>query len=72
MKIIVIQISTGVWVRLLSKSAAPFAKVAAIRIPVIIIRTVRNYSTLVPKDFETMSGMVSPSFLRDMNPEKKS
>ena len=39
MKIIVMQISTGVWVRLLSKSAAPFAKVAATRIPVITIST---------------------------------
>ena len=72
MNITVIQISIGIWVKSLSKSAAPFAKVVATRIPVIIMRTARNFSTLVPKYFETMSGMVSPSFLRDMNPEKKS
>ena len=72
MNIIVIQISNGIWVKLLIKSAAPFAKVAATRIPVIIIRTETNFSRPDPKYFETMAGIVRPSSLTDMNPAKKS
>ena len=72
MKIIVMQISTGIWVKLLIKSAAPFAKVAETRIPVIMIRTATNFSRPHPKYFETIFGIVRPSSLMDMNPAKKS
>ena len=66
------QMSTGIWVRLLTKSAAPFAKVAETRMPVTTIRIPTNIRTLFPKYFETMLGIVNPSFRIDMNPEKKS
>ena len=59
-------------VRLLINSAAPVAKVAATRMPVSTIRTAIIFRILVPKYFEMMFGIVIPSFLRDMNPEKKS
>ena len=72
MNITDIQISTGIWVRLLSKSAAPFAKVADTRTPVITMRTATNFSSFVPKYFETIFGIVNPSSRKDMNPEKKS
>ena len=59
-------------VKLVSKSAAPFAKVAPTRIPVTMMRNAMNFWTVLPKYFEIMFGSVNPSFLRDMNPEKKS
>ena len=70
--IIVIQKIIGILVKLLSKSAAPVAKVAETRIPVITMRTAIIFCILVPKYFEMMFGIVNPSFLKDMNPEKKS
>ena len=59
-------------VRSVSKPAAPFAKVAETKIPVITIRTAMNFWILVPRYFEIMFGIVYPSFRTDMNPEKKS
>ena len=72
MNITVMQIITGIWVKLAIRSAAPFAKVAATRIPVIIMRTVTNFRSPLPKYFDTILGIVNPSSRMDMNPEKKS
>ena len=72
MNITVTQISIGILVMSVSSPAAPFAKVAETKIPVSITRTAMNFWTLVPKYFETMFGIVNPSFRMDMNPEKKS
>ena len=72
MNISVVQISISILVRFVSKPAAPFAKVAETKMPVMIIRTAMNFWTLPPKYFEMMLGIVNPSFRTDMNPEKKS
>ena len=72
MNITVRQMITGICVRLLIKSADPFAKVAETRIPVIITRNATYFSNRAPIYFETIFGIVKPSSLRDMNPEKKS
>ena len=72
MNIAVIQISIGIFVKVVSRSAAPFAKVVETRIPVITIRTAITFWILVPRYFEMMFGIVYPSFLMDMKPEKKS
>ena len=61
MNIAVIQIITGMLVRLLIKSAAPFAKVAETRIPVRIMRTATYFSIRFPKYFETIFGMSAGS-----------
>ena len=72
MNITIRQISIGILVKLVIKSAAPFAKVAETRMPVSTIRTARNLSVFFPKYFETILGIVNPLSLMDMNPEKKS
>ena len=59
-------------VMLLSKTAAPFANVAATGTQVTMMRTAMNFWILLPKYFEIMFGSVNPSFLTDMYPEKKS
>ena len=67
-----VQIRMGMFVKLLSKSAAPVANVAETRIPVITIRTAIIFRIGLPRYFEIILGIVDPSFLKDMNPEKKS
>ena len=72
MNIIIKQISMGMLVRLLINSAAPVAKLDATRMPVSTIRIAMILWTVVPKYFEIIFGIVSPLFLKDINPEKKS
>ena len=72
MNIIIVQISTGVFVKSPINAADPVEKAAATRIPVIIVTNATNFCTVVPRYLEMMFGMVYPSFLSDMNPEKKS
>ena len=72
MNMIKVQIRIGMFVKLLSKSAAPVANVAETRIPVITIRTAIIFRIGLPRYFEIILGIVDPSFLKDMNPEKKS
>ena len=72
MNIAIIQINVFVLVKLAIKSAAPVAKVDATRIPVMIIRAATNFWIVLPRYFEMIFGIVEPSFLIDMNPEKKS
>ena len=72
MNIIVVQRTMLIPVRLLSRSAAPFAKVVATRIPVDIMTIAMIFWILLPRYFETICGIVNPSFRTDMYPEKKS
>lgn len=47
-------------------------KTAAPRTPVIIVTNATNCLAAVSRYFKIIAGIVNPSFLKDMNPEKKS
>ena len=47
-------------------------KIVAPRTPFMMVTNATNCLTVVPKYFEIIAGIVDPSFLKDMNPEKKS
>ena len=47
-------------------------KTAAPRTPVIIVTNATNCLAVVSRYFKIIAGIVNPSFLKDMNPEKKS
>ena len=47
-------------------------KTAALRTPVIIVTNATNCLAVVSRYFKIIAGIVNPSFLKDMNPEKKS
>ena len=47
-------------------------KTAAPRTPVIIVTNATNCLDVVSRYFKIIAGIVNPSFLKDMNPEKKS
>lgn len=47
-------------------------KTATPRTPVIIVTNATNCLAAVSRYFKIIAGIVNPSFLKDMNPEKKS
>lgn len=47
-------------------------KIVAPRTPFMIVTNATNCLTVVPKYFEIIAGIADPSFLKDMNSEKKS
>ena len=47
-------------------------KTAAPRTPVIIVTNATNCLAVVSRYFKIIAGIVNPSFLKDMNPEKNS
>ena len=54
------------------REAEPVEKTDAIRMQVITVKTATSFWVVFPKYFETISGIVNPSFRSYRNPEKKS
>ena len=72
MNINMTQMKVDVLVKSPISAADPFAKTAAPRTPVMIVTNATNCLAGVPRYFEIIAGIVDPSFLKDINPEKKS
>ncbi len=72
MNIRIVQITVDVLVRLPINAADPVEKTEAPRTPVMIVTNATNCRAVVPRYLEIIAGIVDPSFLKDMNPEKKS
>ena len=64
--------NVDVLVKLAINAADPVEKTAAPRTPVIMVTNAINRLTVVQRYLEIIAGIVDPSFLKDLNPEKKS
>ena len=62
----------GMLVKLQINATDSVEKTAAPRTPVIIVTNATNCLAVVSRYFKIIAGIVNPSFLKDMNPEKKS
>ena len=62
----------GMLVKLPINATDYVEKTAAPRTPVIIVTNATNCLAVVSRYFKIIAGIVNPSFLKDMNPEKKS
>lgn len=62
----------GMLVKLPINATDYVEKTAAPRTPVIIVTNATNCLAAVSRYFKIIAGIVNPSFLKDMNPEKKS
>lgn len=70
--IIIVHMNVDVLVKLAINAADPVEKTAAPRTPVIMVTNAINRLTVVQRYLEIIAGIVDPSFLKDLNPEKKS
>lgn len=62
----------GMLVKLPINATDYVEKTASPRTPVIIVTNATNCLAVVSRYFKIIAGIVNPSFLKDMNPEKKS
>lgn len=62
----------GMLVKLPINATDHVEKTAAPRTPVIIVTNATNCLAVVSRYFKIIADIVNPSFLKDMNPEKKS